>query len=152
MTLEDETRLGMKQRIPPHWFDERRPGRSPHLLVETDDPVLEISDFTLFHEAGFLVAQCSGPGADRLLCPLLRQERCHVMDGADVALHTFAPGTGIVEAIRALHPEVAVCTVGWYRDRSPHRSEAGDFDVDKLDTVAGQIRGLCTALESRALV
>ena len=142
----------MKQRIPPHWSDERRPGHYPHLLVETDDPALEISDFSLFQEAGFVVAQCSGPGADRLTCPLLRHERCPVIEGADVVLHMFAPGTGIVDAIRAHHPGVAICTVGWHGDRSPQRAESGDADVDKLESVAGQIRGVCTALESRALV
>ena len=53
----------MKQRVPGRaWYSPGLDGRRPRMLVESDSEALAISDFSLFQQAGFDVAFCSGPG------------------------------------------------------------------------------------------
>ena len=95
----------MKQRVPSRdWYSPGRPGRRPRVLVEDDDPALAISDFALFGQAGFDVAYCSGPGGAAGGCPVLRGQRCALLDGADAVLH----GLGLAAAIRRQRPRIAV--------------------------------------------
>lgn len=97
----------MKQRVPGRaWYSPGRPGRRPRVLVENDSKALEISDFSLFQQAGFDVAFCSGPGRAPGACPLLQGHKCDVLAGADVVLHGL--DQGIAQAIRRAHPDVAV--------------------------------------------
>jgi hypothetical protein len=78
------------------------------LLIEDDRPALAISDFSLFHDAGLDVAFCSGPGDDPGACPLLRGQRCALVDRADVVLHGLSPELGVATAICRQHPELPV--------------------------------------------
>jgi hypothetical protein len=95
----------MKQRVPSRgWYSPGRPGRRPRVLVEDDHPALAIADFSRFGQAGFDVAYCSGPGGVRSDCPVLRGQRCALLDGADAVLH----GLGIAGAIRRQRPGIAV--------------------------------------------
>jgi hypothetical protein len=99
----------MKQRIPRRtWSSPRPSGRHPRLLIQDDHPALAISDFSLFRDAGFDVAFCSGPGDDPGACPLLRGQQCPLVAGADVVLHGLDPALGIAVAIRRQHPELPV--------------------------------------------
>lgn len=99
----------MKQRVPRRaWSGPRLTGRRPRLLIEDSHPALAISDFSLFRQAGFDVAFCSGPGAEPGACPLLRGQPCPVVAGADVVLHGLDPGLRIAAAIRRQHPQVPV--------------------------------------------
>jgi len=91
----------MKQRVPTRaWYSPGRPGRRPRVLVEDAHPALAISDFSRFEQAGFDVAYCSGPGADLADCPVLRGQRCALLDGADAVLHGLDPRLGVAAAIR----------------------------------------------------
>ena len=63
---------------------------------------------SLFHDAGLDVAFCSGPGDDPGACPLLRGQRCALVDRADVVLHGLSPGLGVAAAIRRQRPDLPV--------------------------------------------
>lgn len=86
----------------------RMVGRRPRLLIEDARPALAVSDFFLFQDAGFDVAFCGGPGGDPRACPLLRGERCLLVDGTDVVLHGLNAGLGVAAAIRREYPELPV--------------------------------------------
>ena len=99
----------MKQRIPRRtWSSPHPSGRHPRLLIEDSHPALAISDFSLFRDAGFDVAFCSGPGDEPGACPLLRGQPCPLVAEADVVLHGLDPALGIAAAIRRQHPELPV--------------------------------------------
>lgn len=99
----------MRQRIPRRaWRSQGPAGHRPRLLIEDDHPALAISDFSLFEQAGFDVASCSGPGRDPTVCPLLRGEECPAAAGADIVLHGLDPQLGIAAAIRRRFPHVPV--------------------------------------------
>jgi len=52
----------MKQRASSReWLSPHRSGHRPRLLIEDDRPALAISDFSLFHDAGFDAATPLGP-------------------------------------------------------------------------------------------
>lgn len=110
----------MVQRIPPRWSHPSSAGNL-HLLVETDDPALVLSDFSRFAEAGFVVALCTGPGRSvgpddgdlprPTRCPLVRQGRCELVRRADVVLHDLEAGLGIADRISERYPsKPVVCT------------------------------------------
>ncbi|HTT52322.1 MAG TPA: hypothetical protein VMH35_13050 [Streptosporangiaceae bacterium] len=99
----------MKQRVPTRaWYSPGRPGRRPRVLVEDDHPALAISDFSQFGQAGFDVAYCSGPGVGPGDCPVLRGQRCALLDGADAVLHGLDPGLGVAVAIQQHRPGLPV--------------------------------------------
>jgi len=99
----------MKQRIPRGtWSSPHPSGRHPRLLIQDSHPALAISDFSLFRDAGFDVAFCSGPGDEPGACPLLRGQPCPLVAEADVVLHGLDPALGIAAAIRRQHPELPV--------------------------------------------
>jgi hypothetical protein len=99
----------MKQRVSwRRWSSPALAGQRPRLLIEDSAPALEISDFSVFRDAGLDVAFCSGPGSDPGACPLLRGQRCALVDGADVVLHGLSPGLGVAAAIRRQRPQLPV--------------------------------------------
>jgi hypothetical protein len=98
----------MKQRIPRTWSSACPARRRSRLLIEDGRPALAVSDFSVFRDAGFDVAFCSGPAGDPGACPLLRGQRCALVDGADVVLHGLSPGLGVAAAIRRQRPELPV--------------------------------------------
>jgi hypothetical protein len=84
------------------WSVTRRPDH-PRLLIEKDDAALALSDFSVFTEAGFQVAYCTGPCDDRHQCPMLRGEDCDLVSGADVVLNGLG-SDDVAEAIVRRHP------------------------------------------------
>jgi hypothetical protein len=99
----------MRQRIPRRtWSSSHPSGRHPRLLIEDSHPALAISDFSLFKDAGFDVAFCSGPGEEPGACPLLRGRQCPLVAEADVVLHGLDPVLGIAAAIRRQRPQLPV--------------------------------------------
>lgn len=99
----------MRQRVPRRaWYSPAGAAHRPRVLVEDDHPALAISDFSLFQQAGFDVAFCSGPGRAASACPLLRGQECDVLASADAVLHGLDPRLGIVAATRRTHPDLAV--------------------------------------------
>jgi hypothetical protein len=113
----------MKQRVPGRaWNAPGLAGHRPRMLVESDSEALAISDFSLFQQAGFDVAFCSGPGRNPRACPLLRGQECAMLAGADVVLHGLDPALGIAAAIRQARPDLPVVA-----EQSP--GEDGSIEV-----------------------
>ncbi len=138
----------MQQRVPRRtWSSPALTGRRPRLLVEDDRPALAISDFSLFQDAGFDVAFCRGPGSDPQGCPLLRGQRCTLVDRADVVLHGLDPRLSVAAAIRRQRPELPVVV----QQRRPHDDgtadpvPAGCVPLGYACSVSGQIEALLRA-------
>jgi len=138
----------MKQRVPRStWHSPPRAGRRPRVLIEDDHPALAISDFTLFKQAGFDVAFCSGPGEDPDACPLLRDGQCPLVAGADAVLHSLDPASGVAAAIRRQRPDLPVVTVQRPReDGSLPPVPAGCTPLPSACSVRGQIEAVQRAL------
>ena len=113
----------MRQRVSRRWIAERE--RSHVLvLIESNDPALAISDFWRYQCAGLDVALCTGPEEDPSECPLVRGERCKLVEGADVVLSALGNGpvldqlahthgvTPVVVKVPASDPVVPVGCVG----------------------------------------
>lgn len=90
----------MRQRVPRRtWGSASRAGRRPRVLIEDDHPALAISDFSIFEQAGFDVAFCSGPDGDPAACPVLQGRQCPLLLGTDAVLHGLDPALGVAAAI-----------------------------------------------------
>ena len=100
----------MRNRVPTTWGKGRGRAHLPYLLIESDDPVLAISDFNAFLEAGFNPAFCTGPAPGRP-CPLLQVGRCELIDEADVVLNRMYHDTGLAGAVRSSRPDVPLVVV-----------------------------------------
>ncbi len=98
----------MDQRVPGRRWYSSTPVHRPRVLVENSHPALGVSDFSVFTDAGFDVAYCSGPGEGPGSCPLLRGEGCDLLDGADVVLHGLDQSLGLPAIIHERHPETGV--------------------------------------------
>ncbi len=98
----------MDQRVPGRRWYSPAVAHRPRVLVEDGHPALAISDFSIFTEAGFDVAYCSGPGDGPAGCPLQRGEECEILDGADVVLHGLDQSLDLAAAIHERHPEAGV--------------------------------------------
>ena len=138
----------MKQRIPRRtWSSPQPSGRHPRLLIEDGHPALAISDFSLFRDAGFDVAFCSGPGDEPGACPLLRGQRCPLVAEADVVLHGLDQALGIAAAIRRQHPELPVVV----EQRRPEAGSAGAVPAGCVPlgypcSVSGQVDAVARAV------
>jgi hypothetical protein len=143
----------MKQRIPRRtWSSPHPSGRRPRLLIEDGHPALAISDFSLFRDAGFDVAFCSGPGDEPGACPLLRGQQCPLVAGADVVLHGLDPAVGIAAAIRRQRPELPVVV----EQRRPEAGSAGTVPAGCVPlgypcSVSGQVDALLRAVTGASL-
>ena len=141
----------MKQRVPGRaWYSPGLAGRRPRMLVESDSAALAISDFSLFQQAGFEVAFCSGPGRTPRACPLLRGQDCAVLAGADVVLHGLDPALGIAAAIRQAHPDLPVVAEQPNgADGSPAPVPDGCLPLVYPCSVHGQVDAVRRALGSK---
>jgi hypothetical protein len=141
----------MKQRVPRRtWHSPRRAGHRPRILIEDGHPALAISDFSLFEQAGFDVAYCSGPGRDLTGCPLLRSQQCPVLAGADAVLHGLDPALGIAAAIHRQYPGMPVVVEQRRRaDGSLQPIPEGCTPLAFPCSVKGQIDALWRAQASR---
>lgn len=143
----------MRQRVPRRtWSSPGLTGRRPRLLVEDARPALAISDFSLFRDAGFDVAFCSGPDGGPGDCPLLHGQRCPLVDGADVVLHGLDPELGVAAAMRRQRPALPV-VVERHRqqDGTPEPVPAGCVPLGYPCSVRGQADALLRAEEAARL-
>lgn len=96
---------------PPRWEDEL-PGR--RVLVEHRDPQVRAVLERVLEEHGYGVLTCAGPEGTQEPpgCPVLRDEACPAVAGADVvvsALDARHPWSDrVAEQIACVHPEVPV--------------------------------------------
>jgi hypothetical protein len=138
----------MKQRIPRRSWQCDAAGHRPRILIEDDEPSLAISDFSLFQQAGFDVAFCSGPGADPGSCPLLRGEECKVFARADAVLHDLDPRLGVAASIhRQLSGTPVVFKQRRLADDSMQPVPEGCLTLAPECSVRGQIQALRRVLE-----
>jgi CheY-like chemotaxis protein len=141
----------MKQRVPRRaWYSPGGPGHRPRVLVESDSEALAVSDFSIFQQAGFDVAFCSGPGDTTEACHLLRGQECPVLAAADVVLHGLDPALGIAAAIRRTHPDIpVVAEQRHYAEGSEAALPDGCQPLQPFCSVPGQVEALRAALASR---
>jgi hypothetical protein len=141
----------MIQRVPRRTW--RTPGagtRPPRVLIEDGHEALAISDFSLFEQAGFDIAFCSGPGEDFRACPLLRGEPCPVPARADAVLHGLDPALGIAAAIRRRNPGLPVVVKQHRRPGAgPSPVPEGCTQLPGSCSVQGQIDALRRVLADR---
>jgi hypothetical protein len=141
----------MKQRVPRRaWYSPGGAFHRPRVLVESDQAALAVSDFSVFQEAGFDVAFCSGPGCAPEACPLLRGQECDLIAGADAVLHGLDGELGIAAAIRREHPGLPV--VAERRrgaDGSLETVPEGCVPLAYACSVRGQVDALRRALAAR---
>ena len=142
----------MKQRASrSEWFSPYRPGHRPRLLIEDDRPALAISDFSLFHDAGFDVAFCSGPGDDPHACPVMHGQACPLLSVADVVLHGLDPALGIAAAARRRRPRLpVVIEQRRYEDGNAGEVPDGCLPLRYASSVSGQIAAVRRALTDAA--
>jgi hypothetical protein len=139
----------MKQRVPRRtWQEPGRAGHRPRVLIEDAHPALQISDFSLFEQAGFDVAYCSGPG-HVVACPLLRGQQCPLVAGADAVLHGLDPALGIAAAICRQRPSLPVVAGQRRHDGSLQSVPSGCTPPMFPCSVKGQIDALWRALANR---
>lgn len=138
----------MKQRASrSEWSSPRRSGRRPRLLVEDDSPALAISDFSLFHDAGFDVAFCSGPGDDPRACPVMHGQPCPLLPSADVVLHGLDPALGIAAGIRRQYPQLpVVIEQRCGEDENTGEVPNGCVPLHYASSVSGQVAAVRQAL------
>ncbi|TVZ03753.1 hypothetical protein EAS64_14905 [Trebonia kvetii] len=142
----------MKQRASrSEWLSPHRSGHRPRLLIEDDRPALAISDFSLFHDAGFDVAFCSGPGEDPHACPVMHGQACPLPAAADVVLHGLDPALGIAAAIRRQCPQLPV-VIEQRRDEDGSAGEVPDgcLPLRYASSVSGQVAAVRRALAAAA--
>jgi hypothetical protein len=141
----------MKQRVPRRtWHSPSRAGHRPRILIEDDHRALAISDFSLFEQAGFDIALCTGPGHELAACPLQHGQPCPLVARADAVLHGLDPALGIAAALRRQRPALPVVV------EQPRRADGSRPPVPEGCTplvfpcsVKGQIDALWRALTSR---
>lgn len=142
----------MKQRIPRRaWNSPAGAAHRPRVLIEDDCPALAISDFSLFQQAGFDIAFCSGPGPGEASCPPLRGGPCPALAGADAVLHGLDARLGVAGAIHRVRPGMPV--IVRQRRFEPGGEQAAPDGCVPLApdcSVPGQIDALRRALASRA--
>lgn len=140
----------MKQRVPRRAWYSGRAAHRPRVLIEDDHQALAISDFSLFQQAGFDVAFCSGPGRDLADCPVLRGQPCAVLAEADAVLHGLDPQLGVAAAIRRQLPGLPVVAE---QRRLPDGSLTpvpdGSTPLAFPCSVQGQVEAVRQALASR---
>lgn len=141
----------MKQRIPRRaWNSPAGAAHRPRVLIEDDRPALAISDFSMFQQAGFDIAFCSGPGPDEAACPALRGEPCPALTGADAVLHGLDERLGVAAVIRRVRPGLPVVVRPGRLDAGGEPSAPAGFVPLAPDcSVPGQIGALRQALASR---
>jgi hypothetical protein len=93
MTKLRKPRNCRRQRVP-HWPMDREHA-SVRVLVEHPDPLAQHILAVGLRELGYEVVTCGGPTAEGLTkvsCPVLRQEACPAVDGADVIVSSLPIG------------------------------------------------------------
>jgi hypothetical protein len=125
--------------------DRRRPPWT--LLVESDEPGVDISDFDAFRCAGFEVELCAGPVTDARECPAVRGEPCDLLADADVVLFDIGDAqparSALLAAVRARRPDVPIVVRS---ARPPNEAVPGCTALPTTTSVNGQVSALHRAV------
>jgi hypothetical protein len=125
------------------------------LLVESPDPLLAISNFDAFRDAGFEVMVCGGPGVDAHECPVVRGEPCPLMAAADIVLFDLdgdpprrsevltASRSGVLAAMRANRPGLPIVVMS---AAPAAESATGCAAIRPTTSVGGQVAALQKAV------
>ena len=120
------------------------------LLVESNEPGVEISDFVAFRDAGFAVSACTGPGSDPAECPVVRGEPCALLDDADVVLFDLGgdpPARSVVlAAMRTARPGLPIVVRS--DDPAAVGATEGCHAIPTTTSVNGQVSALRKAVSS----
>lgn len=139
------------ERAPLRW-----PAGKPRVLVEDASEVAAVSDQSLFREAGFEVAVCSGPDRSTA-CPLVTEGRCELAESADVVLFGLdvddPAGREVLHAHLRRHADrPVVVALRRYADAGPLDDAPATCTVLPAATsVGGQVRALRRALGGRGV-
>jgi hypothetical protein len=132
-----------------------RRGPPWQLLVESPDPLLAISNFDAFRDAGFQVMVCGGPGVDAHECPVVRGEPCPLMAAADVVLFDLdgepprrsemltASRSEVLAAMRANRPELPIVVMS---AAAPPDAATDCPTIRPITSVGGQVTALQKAV------
>jgi hypothetical protein len=114
-----------------------------HLLVESHEPGMEISNFDAFRCAGFEVTVCQGPGEEASECPIVRGEPCPLLADADVVffdLDDESPQRSeVLAAMRADRPDLPIVVRSSATSSSAAR---GCATIGVATSVSGQVAAL----------
>ena len=128
----------------------RWPAGKPRVLVEDPSELATISDHSLFRQAGFDVAVCSGPDPTAA-CPLVGKGTCALADNADVVLFGLdlddPAARDVLHAHLRRHAERPV-VVALRRDTDvgPLDDAAACTVLPTSTSVGGQVRALRRAM------
>jgi hypothetical protein len=122
----------------------------PWILIEDPSPVAEVSDHSLFRQAGFEVAVCTGPDGPGT-CPLIEGERCALAETADAVLFGLdldeRAGRSVLRAHLHQHPETPlVVEVPRHSDVELPHGATTCTALPSPASVAGQTGALWKAL------
>ena len=134
-----------------HPSQRRRAHARPWLLIEDASPVLQVSDLSLYHQAGFNVAVCSGP--DRFhACPLVDGMPCKLVDVADIVLFGLdlekEEGQRVLRAHLRQRPGAPTVIEVPHGSDAPLPDDATSATVLRTPSVSGQTRALWKALHA----
>ena len=117
----------------------------PRVLIEDPDPALEVSDFSMFRDAGFDVVVCSGPGAAPCECVLLRRGSCDLVDQCDVLVFGLPASTlgsaSVLWAVHRARPDLPILL----RDPVDEQVPSGCVPLPRTTSVVGQLRAIRAA-------
>lgn len=92
---------------------EEMTGRRWHVVIENPDDGAARAQMEALEAEGLSVRRCGGPDATGDLgCPVLREERCPLIEAADVVVHDLdlddPEHRRVLTGLRVTHPEVPV--------------------------------------------
>ena len=126
----------------------RWPVGKPRVLVEDPSELAAMSDHSVFLQAGFDVAVCSGPDGSTA-CPLVAEGTCALAESADVVLFGLdvddAAGRDVLHAHLRRHAERPV-VVALRRDAEALPPATACTVLRPAASVGGQVRAVRRAL------
>ena len=137
------------------WPDQR--GDGARVAVECDDPDVASAAAAALTASGHEVAICVGPDAHHR-CPLLEQDRCSLVEGADVVVNLLGFGGDrrhrVLPRVRQRYPSTPIAAEASTAQRFTYRDLlASVFVIDapaRPDTLAESVAvAACCAEPSR---
>ena len=140
--------------LAPTW--PQRDGSQPHVLIEHPDPTTRQVLADGLQTRGYAVLTCGGPraaGMTEVSCPLLRQQHCPGVDGADVVFCSL-PLRGVLERViirriarnpgdRSLIVEAAPQEAEKYLDEVLVDGTVAPLTVANVATALGELDSAC---------